>query len=182
MEIRFTGRWAFGDDPAYPKANFPGSGFEAGFTGTAVSATLVSSSADLYFMLVVDGAKPVRTRFSFGGFRPRRSQHDALDALAGGLMRKKVNWVLDADIRGFFDAINHEWLVMFFEHRIADKKMGRLVKKWLAAGVLEDGKWTKSEVGTPQGATASPLLANLYLHYVLDSLDAGANTPKYRVE
>lgn len=105
--------------------------------------------------------------FSYG-FRPGRSQHDALDALATGLARRKVNWVLDADIRGFFDAIDHEWLMKFFEHRIADKRMGRLVKKWLAAGVLEDGKRTDSEMGTPQGATVSPLLANLYLHYVLD--------------
>jgi group II intron reverse transcriptase/maturase len=105
--------------------------------------------------------------FSYG-FRPGRSQHDALDALATAILRKKVNWVLDADIRGFFDAIDHEWLVKFLEHRIADRRIVRLVQKWLAAGVLEEGKLSKPEVGTPQGATISPLLANIYLHYVFD--------------
>jgi RNA-directed DNA polymerase len=105
--------------------------------------------------------------FSYG-FRPGRSQHDALDALAAGLERKKVNWVLDADIRGFFDAIDHEWLMKFVAHRIADKRVLRLIQKWLSAGVMEAGLWTESNIGTPQGATASPLLANVYLHYVLD--------------
>jgi len=105
--------------------------------------------------------------FSYG-FRPGRSQHQALDALATAIMRKKVNWVLDADIRGFFDTIDHGWLVKFIEHRIADKRIVRLIQKWLAAGVLEDGMWSSTEVGTPQGATISPLLANIYLHYVLD--------------
>ena len=105
--------------------------------------------------------------FSYG-FRPNRSQHDALDALATGLKRKKVNWVLDADIRGFFDAIDHGWLKKFVEHRIADKRVLRLIQKWLSAGVMEEGRWTESSEGTPQGATVSPLLANLYLHYVLD--------------
>ena len=105
--------------------------------------------------------------FSYG-FRPGRSQHQALDALAVGLKLKKVGWVLDADIRGFFDAIDHEWLVKFVEHRIADKRIVRLIRKWLVAGVMEDGKRTRNEVGTPQGATISPLLANLYLHHVLD--------------
>lgn len=105
--------------------------------------------------------------FSYG-FRPGRSQHDALDALAVGIFRGKVNWVLDADIRGFFDAIDHGWLVKFLEHRIGDQRVVRLVQKWLAAGVLEDGTWARSEVGSPQGATVSPLLANLYLHHVLD--------------
>jgi group II intron reverse transcriptase/maturase len=105
--------------------------------------------------------------FSYG-FRPGRSQHDALDALWMGLMGKKVNWVLDADVRGFFDAIDHEWLVRFIEHRIADKRVVRHVKKWLKAGVLEDGKWLSSDEGTPQGGSISPLLANVYLHYVLD--------------
>lgn len=103
--------------------------------------------------------------FSYG-FRPGRSQHQALDALATAIMRKKVNWVLDADIRGFFDTIDHGWLVKFIEHRIADKRIVRLIQKWLAAGVLEDGMWSSTEVGTPQGATISPLLANIYLHYV----------------
>jgi group II intron reverse transcriptase/maturase len=91
-----------------------------------------------------------------------------LDALAVGIRRKKVNWVLDADIRGFFDSINHEWLMRFLEHRIADRRILRLIQKWLSAGVMEEGKWTKSSEGTPQGATISPLLANLYLHYALD--------------
>ncbi len=105
--------------------------------------------------------------FSYG-FRPGRSQHHALDSLATAVMRKKVNWVLDADIRGFFDAIDHEWMVKFIEHRIADKRIVRLIQKWLSAGVLEEGRWSSAEEGTPQGATISPLLANVYLHYVLD--------------
>jgi group II intron reverse transcriptase/maturase len=105
--------------------------------------------------------------FSYG-FRPGRSQHDALDALYVGLLRKKVNWVLDADIRGFFDAIVHGWLVKVLEHRIADRRVVRLIQKWLIAGVLEDGTRTRSEQGTPQGGSASPLLANVYLHYVFD--------------
>jgi group II intron reverse transcriptase/maturase len=102
------------------------------------------------------------------GFRPGRGPHDALDALWVGLMRKKVNWVLDADIRGFFDAIDHGWLVKFLEHRIADRRVLRLIQKWLRAGVSEDGQWSPTTVGTPQGAVASPLLANVFLHYVFD--------------
>jgi len=105
--------------------------------------------------------------FSYG-FRPGRSQHNALDALYVGLMRKKVNWVLDADIRGFFDAINREWLMKFVEHRIADQRVGRLIRKWLNAGVLEDGVRTYSQTGTVQGGSISPLLANIYLHYAFD--------------
>jgi len=105
--------------------------------------------------------------FSYG-FRPGRSQHNALDALYTGLLTRKVNWVLDADIRGFFDAIDHGWLVKFIEHRIADRRVVRLIQKWLNAGVLEDGTRTRSEEGTPQGGSASPLLANVYLHYVFD--------------
>jgi RNA-directed DNA polymerase len=105
--------------------------------------------------------------FSYG-FRPGRSQHNALDALYTGLLTKKVNWVLDLDIRGFFDALSHEWLVKFVEHRIADRRVVRLIQKWLNAGVLEDGKRTRTEEGTPQGGSASPLLANVYLHYVFD--------------
>jgi RNA-directed DNA polymerase len=105
--------------------------------------------------------------FSYG-FRPQRSQHNALDALYTGLLMKKVNWVLDLDIRGFFDAISHEWLVRFMEHRIADRRVVRLIQKWLNAGVLEDGKRIRMEEGTPQGGSASPLLANIYLHYVFD--------------
>jgi group II intron reverse transcriptase/maturase len=104
--------------------------------------------------------------FSYG-FRPGRSQHNALDALVVALHRK-VSWVLDADIRGYFDAIDHEWLVKFVEHRVGDRRVLRLIQKWLKAGVMEDGKWTQSETGSPQGATVSPLLANVYLHYVLD--------------
>lgn len=105
--------------------------------------------------------------FSYG-FRPRRSQHHALDALAVGIRRCKVSWVLDADIRGYFDAIDHGWMVKFLEHRIADKRLLRLLQKWLNAGVIEGEEWTRGEEGTPQGATVSPLLANIYLHYVLD--------------
>src|SRR5271157_4070723 len=105
--------------------------------------------------------------FSYG-FRPGRSQHNALDALYTGLLTKKVNWVLDLDIRGFFDALSHEWLVKFVEHRIADRRVVRLIQKWLNAGVLEDGKRIRVEEGTPQGGSASPLLANVYLHYVFD--------------
>ena len=105
--------------------------------------------------------------FSYG-FRPKRSQHDALDALAVGILRKKVSWVLDADIRGFFDAIDHGWIRKFVEHRIADRRVLALIQKWLSAGVMEDGRWTAVGEGTPQGASISPLLANLYLHYVLD--------------
>ena len=105
--------------------------------------------------------------FSYG-FRPRRSQHDALDALAYGIRRRKVNWVLDADIRGFFDAIDHGWLMRFVEHRIGDRRVLRLIQKWLRAGVIEEGEKVVTEEGTPQGATISPLLANLYLHYVFD--------------
>lgn len=105
--------------------------------------------------------------FSYG-FRPGRGAHDALDALSVGITRCKISWVLDADIRGFFDAIDHEWLVKFVEHRIADRRVIRHIKKWLRAGVLEDGKRTQSEHGTPQGGSISPLLANVYLHYVFD--------------
>ncbi len=105
--------------------------------------------------------------FSYG-FRPKRSAHDALDALAVGITSRKVNWVLDADIRGFFDAIDHGWLMKFVEHRIADRRVLRHIKKWLNAGVLEDGKWRRAESGTPQGGSISPLLANVYLHYVFD--------------
>src|SRR6267143_250346 len=105
--------------------------------------------------------------FSYG-FRPGRSQHNALDALYVGLLTKKVNWVLDVDIRGFFDAIDHGWFVQFVEHRIADRRVVRLIQKWLNAGVLEDGKRTRAEVGTVQGGSISPLLANLYLHCVFD--------------
>jgi RNA-directed DNA polymerase len=105
--------------------------------------------------------------FSYG-FRPGRSPHQALDALYAGLLTKKVNWVLDLDIRGFFDAIDRGWLVQFVEHRIADRRVVRLIQKWLNAGVLEDGTRRWSETGTPQGGSISPLLANVYLHYAFD--------------
>jgi RNA-directed DNA polymerase len=105
--------------------------------------------------------------FSYG-FRPGRSPHHALDALYTGLLTRKVNWVLDLDIKGFFDGISHPWLVKFVEHRIADRRVVRLIQKWLSAGVLEDGKHLRVEEGTPQGGSASPLLANIYLHYVFD--------------
>src|ERR671918_1610371 len=105
--------------------------------------------------------------FSYG-FRPGRQAHDALDALYAGILTEKVNWVLDADIRGFFEAIDHGWLVKFVEHRIADRRIVRLIQKWLNAGVLEDGTRRWAETGTPQGGSVSPLLANLYLHHVFD--------------
>ncbi len=106
-------------------------------------------------------------KFSYA-FRPNRHQHNALDAVFVGITQMKVNWVLDADIRGFFDAIDHEWLMKFIGHRISDKRVHRHVKKWLNAGVLEDDQITRSETGTPQGGSISPLLANIYLHYVID--------------
>jgi RNA-directed DNA polymerase len=105
--------------------------------------------------------------FSYG-FRPGRSPHRALDALAAGIVGKKVNWVLDADFRDYFSSLDHQWLERFLEHRIADRRVLRLIQKWMAAGVIENGSWTAFEEGVPQGASASPLLANVYLHYVLD--------------
>lgn len=105
--------------------------------------------------------------FSYGS-RPGRSAHDALDALGVALTRRRVNWVLDADVRTFYDTIDHEWLLRFVEHRIADPRVLRLIGKWLRAGVLEGGQLSPTEVGSPQGAVVSPLLANIYLHYVLD--------------
>jgi group II intron reverse transcriptase/maturase len=105
--------------------------------------------------------------FSYG-FRPGRGQHDALDALAVGISRTEVNWILDIDLRSFFDTLSHEWLVRFVAQRIGDPRMIRLVRKWLKAGVMEDGEWSSRESGTPQGAVVSPLLANIYLHYVFD--------------
>jgi group II intron reverse transcriptase/maturase len=105
--------------------------------------------------------------FSYG-FRPGRSQHQALDALYVGITRKKVNWVLDCDILGFFDNLSHDWLLKFVQHRVADRRILRLIQKWLKAGVMEEGKWKSTEIGTPQGSVASPLLANIYLHYVFD--------------
>ena len=105
--------------------------------------------------------------FSYG-FRPERSPHQALDALAAGIMTRKVNWVLDGDIRKFYDTLDHGWVVKFVEHRIADRRVVRLIQKWLKAGVLEEGKRIRSEIGAVQGGSISPLLSNTYLHYVLD--------------
>ena len=105
--------------------------------------------------------------FSYG-FRPGRGQHDALDALCVAIKGKRVNWILDADIKSFFDAVDHQWLLRFVRHRVGDERIVRLISKWLKAGVLEDGNWSASDQGTPQGAVISPLLANVYLHYVFD--------------
>ena len=105
--------------------------------------------------------------FSYG-FRPGRQAHHARDSLTVGLMRKKVNWGLDADIRGLFEHIDYEWLVKFLDHRVGDRRVLRLIQKWLKAGVSEPGHWSETKVGTPQGAVISPLLANIYLHYVFD--------------
>jgi group II intron reverse transcriptase/maturase len=105
--------------------------------------------------------------FSYG-FRPGRSQHQALDALSYALLKKKVNYVLDADIRGFFDNLDKSWMVKFVEHRVADPRILRLIQKWLNAGVMEEGKWSDTQTGSPQGSVISPLLANIYLHYAFD--------------
>jgi RNA-directed DNA polymerase len=101
--------------------------------------------------------------FSYG-FRPGRGQHNALDALWVAITQRKVNWILDADIRGFFDAIEHGWMVKFLEHRIGDPRILRLIKKWLRAGVSEDGEWSKTTVGTPQGAVATPRTQKITLN------------------
>jgi len=105
--------------------------------------------------------------FSYG-FRPGRSQHDALDALSYALLKKKVNSILDADIRGFFDNLDKSWMTQFMEHRVADPRILRLIRKWLKAGVMEEGQWSEPQTGTPQGSVISPLLANVYLHYACD--------------
>lgn len=105
--------------------------------------------------------------FSYG-FRPGRGQHHALDALAFGITRTKVNYILDCDVRSFFDSVSHEWLLRFIEHRIGDPRVIRLIRKWLKAGVMDNGTWSATETGTPQGSVASPTLANVYLHYCFD--------------
>ncbi len=105
--------------------------------------------------------------FSYG-FRPGRSPQQALAALTVGIQERRVNWVLDADIRGFYDTLAHEWLIKFIEHRIGDRRMVALIQKWLKAGILEAGRWAPSEEGTPQGGLVSPVLANIYLHYAFD--------------
>ena len=106
--------------------------------------------------------------FSYG-YRPKKNPHQALDALAVGIRWKKISWILDADICGFYDNINHDWMMRFIQHRIADKRVQRLIKKWLNAGIIENNEWRPSELGTPQGASLSPLLSNIYLHYALDT-------------
>ena len=105
--------------------------------------------------------------FSYG-FRPGRGAHDALDALAFGIERRKVSWIVDADLRAYFDTIPRDWLITFLEHRIGDRRVIRLIRKWLNAGVIESGSWADTGMGTPQGAIVSPVLANVFLHYVLD--------------
>src|ERR1700740_2025544 len=105
--------------------------------------------------------------FSYG-FRPGRSQHDALDALSYALLKKKVNYILDADIRGFFDNLDKSWMIQFMEQRVADPRILRLIRKWLKAGVMEEGQWSEPQAGTPQGSVITPLLANVYLHYSFD--------------
>src|SRR5450631_1410944 len=117
--------------------------------------------------------------FSYG-FRRGRSQHQALDALYVALQRKKVNWVLDIDIKGFFDNIDKRYMMEMLEQRIADKRVLRLIEKWLNAGVIEDGNWSETETGTPQGAVVSPLLANAYLHYVIDEWTDQGRQNRYR--
>jgi RNA-directed DNA polymerase len=106
--------------------------------------------------------------FSYG-FRPGRSPHQALDALHTGLMTQRVSWVLDADIRSFFDSVDHEWMMRVLAVRIADRRVLRLIRRWLKAGVLESGEWSVTDAGTPQGASISPLLANIFLHYAFDN-------------
>ncbi|WP_366927012.1 reverse transcriptase domain-containing protein [Pseudomonas viridiflava] len=102
------------------------------------------------------------------GFRPCRGQHDALDALSVGIQTARVRWILDVDIRAFFDTIDHKWMMCFLQHRIADRRVLALIARWLRTGVLENGKQTSAKQGTPQGTPISPLLANIYLHYVMD--------------
>jgi len=105
--------------------------------------------------------------FSYG-FRPGRGTHHALDALTVGMEQRRVNWAIDVDIRAFFDRLSRQWLVRFLEHRIGDQRLLRLITKWLNAGIMDEGNWSDTGTGTPQGAIASPVLANVYLHYVLD--------------
>ena len=105
--------------------------------------------------------------FSYG-FLPKRNQHQALDALAFGIGKRRINWMLDCDVQSFFDKVSRDWLIRFVEHRIGDRRIIRLIAKWLTAGVLEDGRMIETEEGTPQGAVISPLLANIYLHHVYD--------------
>ena len=102
------------------------------------------------------------------GFRPGRGAHDALKVLTHIIEKREVRYVVDVDIRGFFDHVSHDWMMTFLEHRIADKKLLRLIQRFLKAGIVEEGQWQETSVGTAQGGSASPILANVYLHYVLD--------------
>jgi retron-type reverse transcriptase len=111
--------------------------------------------------------EPEFAGFSYGA-KPGRSAHQALAALDQAIEKRQVNWVLDADLREFFGSLEHSQLIRFVENRIGDKRIVRLIRQWLAAGVLEDGAWTRSETGTPQGGSISPLAGNLYMHYVFD--------------
>jgi len=131
---------------------------------TAIEDKIVQMAVNWVLQAIYE---PDFAGFSYG-FRPGRGQHQALDAVWVGIMQRKVSWIVDADIKGFFDTLDHGWLIKFIEHRVTDLRMLRLLRKWLRAGVSEDGKWSKTTVGTPQGAVISPLLANIYLHYVLD--------------
>ena len=120
------------------------------------------------FLITLCASSNVMWSRSRYGFRPGRSQHDALDALSYALLKKKVNYILDADIRGFFDNLDKSWMIQFMEHRVADPRILRLIRKWLKAGVMEEGQWSVPQTGTPQGSVVSPLLSNVYLHYSFD--------------
>jgi RNA-directed DNA polymerase len=146
-----------GQEPATHVGVGPGHEHEPGATR--------STSVDPPFRVLACQRAPSLSQY---GFRPGRSPHHALDALAAGIVGKNVNWVLDADFSDYFSSLDHQWLMKFLEHRIADRRVLRLIEKWLAAGVIEDGSWTAIDGGVPQGASASPLLANVYAHYVLD--------------
>jgi len=131
---------------------------------TALEDKLVQRATAMVLNAVYE---PEFAGFSYGG-RPGRSAHHALAALDQAITKRRVKWVLDADLRNFFGSLEHSWLIRFIEHRIGDKRVVRLIQQWLAAGVLEDGTWAPSEAGTPQGGSISPLAANLYMHYVFD--------------
>jgi RNA-directed DNA polymerase len=131
---------------------------------TALEDKLVQRATSMVLNAVYE---PKFADFSYGA-RPGRNAHQALAALDQAIEKRRVKWVLDADLREFFGSLEHTWLIRFVEHRIGDKRVVRLIQQWLAAGVLEDGAWTRSDRGTPQGGSISPLAANLYMHYVFD--------------
>ena len=164
--VRLARRWRWSRSPYGAKApvDSPARGCSC-FAVSMVSpayATRLSAEAPLQEIYETDFRG-----FSYG-FRPGRGAHDALDALSVGIFRKRANWIPDADIRSYFDHLSHEWLLQFVQHRVADKRVLRLIQKWLKAGVREAGQWVETKEGTPQGAVVSPLLANVYLHYVFD--------------